>query len=77
MHTIASPALWITFAVIVLVALAADLLMMRSLGPHRVRSRAVSSSALPASSSPPVGTPAVPSPSTTTPPRRASPAAPW
>jgi tellurite resistance protein TerC len=39
MHTIASPALWITFAVIVLVALAADLLMMRSLGPHRVRVR--------------------------------------
>lgn len=39
MHSIASPLLWIVFGVVVLAALAVDLLMMRSLGPHRVALR--------------------------------------
>lgn len=39
MHTIATPSLWIAFAIIVVLALAVDLLMLRGLGPHRVRLR--------------------------------------
>ncbi len=39
MHSIATPSLWIVFIIFVLVALAVDLLMLRNLGPHRVRLR--------------------------------------
>lgn len=39
MHSIASPLLWIVFVVVVVAALAVDLLMMRSLGPHKVAMR--------------------------------------
>lgn len=39
MHTIASPSLWIAFSIIVVLALGLDLLMLRGLGPHRVRLR--------------------------------------
>lgn len=39
MHSIASPLLWIVFGVVVVAALAVDLLMMRNLGPHKVAMR--------------------------------------
>lgn len=39
MHTIGTPLMWIVFTVIVLAALAVDLLMMRSKGPHKVETR--------------------------------------
>lgn len=39
MHTIGTPLMWGAFSVIVLAALAVDLLMMRSKGPHKVDTR--------------------------------------
>ena len=39
MHTIGTPLMWAAFTVIVAVALAVDLLMMRSKGPHKVETR--------------------------------------
>ena len=39
MHTIGTPLMWIVFTILVLVALAVDLLMMRSKGPHKVETR--------------------------------------
>jgi tellurite resistance protein TerC len=36
MHTIATPWMWVVFTVVVVAALAVDLLMMRSKGPHKV-----------------------------------------
>lgn len=39
MHTIGTPLMWIGFSVVVVVALAVDLLMMKSKGPHKVDTR--------------------------------------
>lgn len=39
MHTIGTPLMWVAFTIVVLVALAVDLLMMRSKGPHKVDTR--------------------------------------
>ncbi|MCX7556141.1 TerC family protein [Xanthomonadaceae bacterium JHOS43] len=39
MHTIGTPLMWVAFTILVLVALAVDLLMMRSKGPHKVETR--------------------------------------
>ncbi len=39
MHSIATPALWLVFATLIIAALVVDLTMMRRIGPHRVRMR--------------------------------------
>ena len=39
MHTIGTPLMWVAFTVVVIIALAVDLLMMRSKGPHKVETR--------------------------------------